>query len=96
MLAEVTAKKKHEEALKITAEQKIATVTLIPLQKIHKKRDTAWKVFKFEVFLVRIFPRSDWIRTRKITNTDTFHAAALTIPQLTKYFLPTATQTKKM
>ena len=34
-------KKKPEEALKITAEQKIATVTLIPLQKIHKKRDTA-------------------------------------------------------
>ena len=26
---------------------------------------------------------------------DTFHAAALTIPQLTKYFLPTATQTKE-
>ena len=41
MLAEVTAKKKHEEALKITAEQKIATVEKIPLQKIHKKRDTA-------------------------------------------------------
>ena len=51
-------KKNPEEALKITAEQKIATVTLIPLQKIHKKRDTARKVFKFEVFLVRIFPRS--------------------------------------
>ena len=28
----------------------------------------------FGVFLVRIFPHSDWIRTRKTPNTDTFHA----------------------
>ena len=51
---------------------------------------TAWKVSVFGVFLVRIFPHSDWIRrygvsfriqsewgkirTRKTPNTDTFHA----------------------
>ena len=28
----------------------------------------------FGVFLVRIFPHSDWIRTRKTPNMDTFHA----------------------
>ena len=27
----------------------------------------------FGVLLVRIFPHSDWIRTRKTSNTDTFH-----------------------
>ena len=51
---------------------------------------TAWKVSPFGVFLVRIFPHSDWIRrdtayrriqfkcgkklTRKAPNADTFHA----------------------
>ena len=50
---------------------------------------TAWKVSVFGVFLVRIFPHSDWIRrdvslliyfecrkirTRKTPNADTFHA----------------------
>ena len=38
---------------------------------------TAWKVSTFAVFLVRIFPHSDWIRkirTRRTPNTDTFHA----------------------
>ena len=38
------------------------------------KSSTAWKVFLFGVFLVRIFPHLGWIRTRKIPNTDTFHA----------------------
>ena len=33
---------------------------------------TAWKVSIFVVLLVRIFPYSDWIQTRKTTNTDTF------------------------
>ena len=37
-------------------------------------RPTAKKVYIFGVFLVRIFPHSDWIRTRKTPNTDTFHA----------------------
>ena len=35
---------------------------------------TAWKMSVFGVFLVRIFPHSDWIRTRESPNTDTFHA----------------------
>ena len=35
---------------------------------------TAWKVSVFGVFLVCIFPHLDWIRTRKTSNTDTFHA----------------------
>ena len=34
----------------------------------------AWKVSIFRVFLVRIFPHSNQIRTRKTPNTDTFHA----------------------
>ena len=34
----------------------------------------AWKVFIIRVFLVRIFPHSNRIRTRKTPNTDTFHA----------------------
>ena len=34
----------------------------------------AWKLFVLGVFLVRIFPHSDWIRTRKTPNTDTFQA----------------------
>ena len=38
---------------------------------------TAWKVSVFGVFMVRIFPHSDWIRTRKTLNTDTFHAVEL-------------------
>ena len=32
------------------------------------------KVSIFGVFLVRIFPHSDWIRRNKTPNTDTFHA----------------------
>ena len=36
--------------------------------------NTAWKGSVFGVFLVRIFPHLDWIRTRKTSNTDTFHA----------------------
>ena len=50
---------------------------------------TAGKVYIFGVFLVRIFPHSDWIRrdtqsergkirTRKSSNTDTFHAVTIT------------------
>ena len=35
---------------------------------------TAWKVPVFGVFLVHIFPHSDWIRIRKTPNTGTFHA----------------------
>ena len=35
---------------------------------------TAWKVFVFGVILVRIFPHSDWIRTRLTLNTNTFYA----------------------
>ena len=37
----------------------------------------ALKVSVFRVFLVRIFPDSDWIRTIKTPNTDFFHAAML-------------------
>ena len=33
----------------------------------------AWKESVFAVFLVLIFPHSDWIRTRKTPNTDTFY-----------------------
>ena len=39
--------------------------------------NNAWKVSVFGVFLVCIFPHSDWIRTRKTLNTDTFHAVAM-------------------
>ena len=35
---------------------------------------TAGKVSVFGVFLVLIFPHSDWIWTRKTPNTDTIHA----------------------
>ena len=38
---------------------------------------TAWKVSVFGVFLVRIFPHVDWIRTTKTPNTDTFHAVRI-------------------
>ena len=38
------------------------------------KNFTGWKMSVFEVFLVRIFPHSDWIGTRKTANTDTFYA----------------------
>ena len=41
-------------------------VVLLPLN--------SWKVSVFRVFLVCIFLHSDWIRTRKTPNTDTFHA----------------------
>ena len=34
---------------------------------------TARIVSLFGVFLVRIYLHSDWIRTRKTPNTDTFH-----------------------
>ena len=36
---------------------------------------TVRKVSLFGVILVRIFPHSDWIRTRITPNTDTFYAA---------------------
>ena len=35
---------------------------------------TAWKVSVFGVFLVRIFLHSEWVRTRKTPNMDTFYA----------------------
>ena len=38
---------------------------------------TAWKVFVFGVILVRIFPYSDWIRTRITPNTNTFHVVVV-------------------
>ena len=49
-----------------------------------KKHYTVWKVSVFGVFLVRIFPHSDWIRRDterygKTPNTDTFHAVSLSI-----------------
>ena len=34
---------------------------------------TAWKVSVFGFILVRIFPHSDWIRTRITSNMDTFY-----------------------
>ena len=40
-----------------------------------------WKVFVFGAFLVRILPHSDWMRTRKNPNTDTFHAVKATLKQ---------------
>ena len=36
-----------------------------------------WKVSVFGVFMVRFFPHSNWIRTRKNPNTDTFHPVTL-------------------
>ena len=36
----------------------------------------AWKVSIYGVFLVRIFPNTDLIRTREIPNTDTFHTVS--------------------
>ena len=41
---------------------------------VRRSTYTAWKVSVFGVFLVRFSPHSDWIRTRKILNADTFHA----------------------
>ena len=38
---------------------------------------TAWKLSVIGVVLVRILSDSDWIRTRKTPNTDTFHAVML-------------------
>ena len=43
----------------------------------HLWNSTAWKWSVFGVFVVRIFPDSDWIRTRKTQNTNTFHAVSL-------------------
>ena len=40
--------------------------------------ETAWKVSIFRVILVRIFPHSDWVRTRITPNKDTFYAVWLT------------------
>ena len=42
----------------------------------------------FEVFLVRIFSHLDWIRTRKILNTDTFRAPFIIAPQKLYAFKP--------
>ena len=36
--------------------------------------NTAWKLSVFGVILVRIFPHSNWIRTRVTPNKDTFYA----------------------
>ena len=51
-------------------------------------------MFVFGVFLVRISPHSDWIRTIKNPNTETFHVVSLksTIMQITDQveFLPSA------
>ena len=44
--------------------------------------NTVWRVFIFGVFLVRIFPHTDWIRTRKTPNTDTFHAVKVTVENM--------------
>ena len=38
---------------------------------------TAWKMSVFGVILVRIFPYSDWIRTRITPNRSTFYAVCL-------------------
>ena len=58
------------------------------------KAHTAWKMFVFGVFLVRIFPHWDWIRTIKNPKTETFHVVSLksTIMQITHQaeFLPSA------
>ena len=45
---------------------------------VTKKDYTVWKVSVVVVFLVRIFQNSDWIRTRKSSNTDTFPAVLFT------------------
>ena len=37
---------------------------------------TAWKLFVFGIFLVRIFPHSEWKQTRKTSNTDILHAVS--------------------
>ena len=39
---------------------------------------TAWKLFVFGIFLVRIFPHSEWKQTRKTSNTDILHAVSTT------------------
>ena len=42
-------------------------------------------MFVFGAFLVCLFPHSDWIRTRKSPNADTFHAVINVAPK--KYLL---------
>ena len=41
---------------------------------VRRSTNTVWKVFLLGAFLFRISLHSDWIRTSKISNTDTFHA----------------------
>ena len=42
-----------------------------------REKCTAWKVSIFGVFMVRIFPHLEWIRTRKTQNMDTFHTVLI-------------------
>ena len=49
-------------------------VWLIPYFYCIEEWNTAWKISLFGVFLVRIFPQSNWNRTRKNPNTENFHA----------------------
>ena len=65
--------------------------------KVYIFNDTAWKVSDFGVFLARVFPHLDWIRsdtllihsecrniqTRITANSDNFHA----VSHRSKYFL---------
>ena len=44
---------------------------------IPKVPSTAWKVSVFGIFLVRISPLSNWIRTRKTRNSDTFYTVLI-------------------
>ena len=50
------------------------TLGALPYLKQPMAINTAWKVSVFGAFLLRIFPHSDWIWTRKTTRTDTFYA----------------------
>ena len=44
---------------------------------IPKVPSTAWKVSVFGIFLVRISPLSNWIRTRETRNSDTFYTVLI-------------------
>ena len=44
------------------------------------------KVFVFGVFLVLIFPQSNWMRIRKTLNTDTFYAVSLPFSSIQTHF----------
>ena len=51
----------------------------------HFPDSTAGKVSVFGVFLIRIFPDLEWIRTKKNPNMDTFYAVFVTAVKFLLY-----------